>query len=174
MYLTAACLSSHKRGPSLHCPPAVWRRTASWSSPHLSFAKLGSGLIHNLSLEAGGRVWRTRTGGLPISSVFVGKWNQRMLVAAWSSFHLLGARRRDSTSSSCATSPEGLRYSGTQRCAVSSSPLSFPSSPSSPPLCWGWTPGALHYANVLPLSYRPSLSVTCILPSGVSIDPLHS
>lgn len=109
MYLTAACLSSHKRSPSLHCPPAVWRRTASWSSPHLSFAKLGSGLIHNLSPEAGGRVWRTRTGGLPISSVLVGKWNQRMLVAAWSSFHLLGARR-DSTSSSCATSPEGLRY----------------------------------------------------------------
>lgn len=110
MYLTAACLSSHKRSPSLHCPPAVWRRTASWSSPHLSFAKLGSGLIHNLSLETGGRVWRTRKGGLPISSVFVGKWNQRMLVAAWSSFHLLRARR-DSTSSSCATSPEGLRYS---------------------------------------------------------------
>lgn len=98
MYLTSACLSSH-------CPPAQ----PAGLFHTFSFAKLGSGLIHNLSPEAGGRVWRTRTGGLPISSVLVGKWSTRMQVAAWSPFHLLGARR-DSTSSSHAASPEGLRY----------------------------------------------------------------
>lgn len=150
MYLTSACLSSH-------CPPAQ----PAGLLHTFSFAKLGSGLIHNLSPEAGGCVWRTRTGGLPTSSVLVGKWSARMQVAAWSPFHLLGARR-DSTSSSHAASPEGLRYP--EMCCFPF-PLSSPSSPSSPPLCWGWTPGALQYANVLPLSYRPSLSVTCILPS---------